>query len=82
MSDFRLFQSTGDPPAVAAGLAGISKGYLSMLERGQRRFERQGLLEDLTAALGCAVADLTDQPYLPVNRASTDALTCLLAISP
>jgi hypothetical protein len=25
---------------VAAGFAGISMGYLSMLERGQRRFER------------------------------------------
>ena len=52
---------------VAAGLAGISKGHLSMLERGQRRFERRGLLEDLAAALGCAVADLTGQPYLPVD---------------
>ncbi len=66
---------------VAAGLAGISKGYLSMLERGQRRFERRGLLEDLAAALGCAVADLTGQPYLPVDRASADALACLPAIS-
>ncbi len=43
----------------AAGLAGISKPYLSMLERGQRRFQRRGLLEDLAQALGCAVADLT-----------------------
>jgi len=66
---------------VAAGLAGISKGHLSMLERGQRRFERRGLLEDLAAALGCAVADLTGQPYLPVDRASADALACLRAIS-
>ncbi len=43
---------------VAAGLAGISKPYLSRLERGERAFERQGLLEDVAGALGCAVADL------------------------
>ncbi len=58
---------------VAAGLAGISKGYLSMLERGQRSFERRGLLEDLAGALGCAVADLTGQPYLPTDRESAQA---------
>jgi transcriptional regulator with XRE-family HTH domain len=44
---------------VAAGLAGISKGYLSLLEHGQRGFNRRGLLEDLADALGCSVADLT-----------------------
>jgi transcriptional regulator with XRE-family HTH domain len=30
---------------VMAGLAGIGKPYLSMLERGQRGFNRRGLLE-------------------------------------
>ena len=49
---------------VVAGLAGISKPYLSVLERGQRGFNRRGLLEDLAAALGCSVVDLTGQPYL------------------
>lgn len=58
---------------VAAGLAGISKGYLSLLERGHRRFERRGLLEDLAGALGCSVADLTGQPYLPPDRESAHA---------
>lgn len=53
---------------VAAGLAGISKGYLSLLERGHRRFERRGLLEDIAGGLGCSVADLTGQPYLPPDR--------------
>jgi len=65
----------------AAGLAGISKGHLSRLERGQRAFERRGLLENVAAALGCAVADLTGQPYLPPDRATADALACLPAIS-
>lgn len=55
---------------VAAGLAGISPPYLSMLERGQRGFNRRGLLEDLAEALGCSVADLTGQPYLPPDRES------------
>jgi hypothetical protein len=32
---------------VVAGLAGISKPYLSQLEHGQRGFNRRGLLEDL-----------------------------------
>lgn len=59
---------------VAAGLAGITKGYLSMLERGQRGFNRRGLVEDLAEALGCSVADLTGQPYLPPDRATADAM--------
>jgi transcriptional regulator with XRE-family HTH domain len=65
---------------VTAGLAGITKSYLSMLERGQRRLERRGLLEDLAAALGCSVIDLTGQPYLPADRPSADALGCLPGI--
>ncbi|MGH3925391.1 MAG: helix-turn-helix domain-containing protein [Pseudonocardiaceae bacterium] len=36
---------------VTAGLAGISKPYLSMLERGERGFNRRGLLEDLADAV-------------------------------
>ena len=65
----------------AAGLAGISKGYLSMLENGRRRFDRRGLLDDLAAALGCAVADLTGQPYLPPDRGSAEALATLPSIA-
>ncbi|WP_244989585.1 helix-turn-helix domain-containing protein [Saccharothrix coeruleofusca] len=65
----------------AAGLAGITKSYLSMLERGQRRFERRGLLEDIARALGCSVADLTGQPYLPGDRVAAEALTALPEIS-
>ena len=49
----------------AAGLAGMSRAYL----------------EDLAAALGCSVVDLTGQPYLPPDRDSADALATLPAIS-
>ncbi|HET9256830.1 MAG TPA: helix-turn-helix transcriptional regulator [Pseudonocardiaceae bacterium] len=66
---------------VAAGLAGICKQYLSMLELGQRGCNRRGLIEDIAAALGCSVADLTGQPYLPPDRASADALATLPAVS-
>jgi transcriptional regulator with XRE-family HTH domain len=62
---------------VVAGLAGISKGYLSRLETGQRQFERRGLLDDPAAALECSVVDLTGQPYLPPDRAIADALATL-----
>lgn len=65
----------------AAGLAGISKAYWSMLENGKRRFERRGLLEDLAGALGCAVSDLTGQPYLPGDKLSAEALSTLPPIS-
>jgi transcriptional regulator with XRE-family HTH domain len=65
---------------VAAGLAGITKGYLSMLENGQRGFNRRGLLEDLAAALGCSVVDLTGQPYLPPDRTSAETLAALPGI--
>jgi transcriptional regulator with XRE-family HTH domain len=66
---------------VAAGLAGVSKPYLSMLENGRRRFERRGLLENLARALGCSVTDLTGQPYLPGDRDSAEAIATLPAIS-
>ena len=58
---------------VAAGLAGIGKSYLSMLELGQRGFNRRGLIEDLADALACSVADLTGQPYLPADRTGAEA---------
>lgn len=66
---------------VVAGLAGISKPYLSQLETGRRRFERRSLVENLANALGCSVVDLTGQPYLPSDRASAEALATLPAIS-
>lgn len=59
---------------VVAGLAGFSKTYLSLLETGQRGFNRLGLIGDLAKALGCSVIDLTGEPYLPVDRDTADAV--------
>lgn len=66
---------------VAADRAGISKQYLSFLERGERSFTKRGLLEDLARAVGCAVTDLTGQPFLPADQASAEALATLPGIS-
>ena len=66
---------------VVGGLAGITGAYLSMLERGLRGFNRRGLVEDLAAALGCAVADLTGQPYLAPDRATAQGRAALPGIS-
>ena len=66
---------------VVAGLAGIKKQYLSMLELGQRGFNRRGLIEDLAEALGCSVADLTGQPYLAPDRRSAEVSAALADIS-
>ena len=65
---------------VVAGLAGISKSYLGMLEHGQRGFNRRGLIEDLAVALGCSVVDLTGQPYLPPDRESALAKVVIAQI--
>jgi len=67
--------------AVAAGLAGMSKQYLSQLERGERGFNRRGLLDDLAEAIGCSVADLTGQPYHLPDRQSADVAAAVAGIS-
>jgi transcriptional regulator with XRE-family HTH domain len=51
---------------VVAGLAGITKGYLSMLERGRRGFNRRSLLEDL-ARRTRLLRGRPDGPALPAD---------------
>lgn len=65
---------------VVAGLAGMSEHELSMLESGERRFGGRGQIEDLASAIGCPITVLTGQPYLPVDRASADALAVVPGI--
>lgn len=64
-----------------ADLTGISKSYLSMLESGQRSFERRGLIEDLARALGCAIADLTGDQQQYVDRRVQAARTAIPALN-
>jgi transcriptional regulator with XRE-family HTH domain len=61
----------------AAGLAGISKGYLSKLENGKASFTRRGLVEDLAAALGCSPIDLTGLPAVAPDRRSMAAASAI-----
>lgn len=61
----------------AAGLAGISKGYLSKLETGKASFTRRGLVEDLAAALGCSPIDLTGLPSVAPDRRSIAAASAI-----
>jgi DNA-binding XRE family transcriptional regulator len=57
----------------AAGLAGISKPYLSRLERGDRSVDSRSLLLRIAGALEVSVTDLTGQPYVPRDREHADA---------
>ncbi|MGH3914616.1 MAG: helix-turn-helix domain-containing protein [Pseudonocardiaceae bacterium] len=49
----------------AADLAGISEGYLSRIERGERPVNRRSLLEAIAAALWVAPAELAEQAFPP-----------------
>ena len=74
----RVFrQQLGMSRPAVAGLAGLSESHLSMLEGGQRRFDRWSLIDRVAEALGCSVLDLTGEPYVPADRASAEALTAI-----
>jgi transcriptional regulator with XRE-family HTH domain len=59
--------------AVTAGLAGITKSYLSMIERGDRTVTKPALLEGLARALRVSPAELTGGPFAPVDSADNEA---------
>lgn len=51
-----------------ADLAGISAGWLSRVERGERSLERRGHIEALAAALNISGTELLGQPYAHSDR--------------
>jgi transcriptional regulator with XRE-family HTH domain len=55
-----------------AELAGITEGYLSRIERGERIVGRRSLLESIAAALRVAPSELTEQAFPP---AAADPVT-------
>ena len=77
----RIRRRRGLSLSTAAGLAGISPSYLSMLESGQRRFDRRSLINNVAEALGCSVLDLTAEPYGPSDRIAAEAISTIPAIS-
>lgn len=50
-----------------ADLAGVSQAYVSMLERGTRAVDKRSTVVALAGALRVSVAELTGQPYPPVD---------------
>jgi transcriptional regulator with XRE-family HTH domain len=77
----RIRQRRGLTLDVVAGLAGISKGHLSMLETGQRAWIRRGVVEDVAAALSCSVADLTEQSSIVPDQQSAIARAAIAALN-
>lgn len=73
----RIRRRRGLSLQVVAELAGTDKGNLSKIERGKRRITQRKTLEDLASALGCAVSDLTGEPYDPPDRSTAEALAVL-----
>jgi transcriptional regulator with XRE-family HTH domain len=59
--------------AVVAGLAGISKSYLSMLELGQRALDRRSVIVALANALEVAPSELTALPVPAPGNGDTDS---------
>lgn len=58
---------------VVAGLAGISEGYLSKLERGTRPVDRRSLIVALANALDIAPSELTKLPVPAPGNGNTDS---------
>ncbi|OEV09313.1 helix-turn-helix domain-containing protein [Streptomyces nanshensis] len=50
-----------------AGVAGVSVGYLSMVENGQRLLDRSSFITAFAEALQIAPSELTGQPFAPVD---------------
>lgn len=53
---------------VCADLAGISAGWLSRVERGERSLERRSHIEALAGALQVSASELLGQPYQTSDR--------------
>jgi transcriptional regulator with XRE-family HTH domain len=59
--------------AVVAGLAGISTGHLSRIERGERALDRRSLIVALANALQVTPSELTTLPMPAAGNGAVDA---------
>lgn len=64
----RLRRSRGLSLDVVAGRAGLSKGFISRAERGERSIDRRSHLDALSRALECSIADILGQPFPSIGR--------------
>ncbi|MGH3793737.1 MAG: helix-turn-helix domain-containing protein [Pseudonocardiaceae bacterium] len=65
---------------VIAELAGISEGYLSRIERGERPVDRRSTLEAIAAALEVAPGELTDAHELVSAEGMGEVHTAVVAL--
>ncbi|WP_084628213.1 helix-turn-helix domain-containing protein [Amycolatopsis nigrescens] len=82
----QIRKARGKSLAVVAGLAGISPGYLSMLESGKRALDRRSLIVRLANALEVAPTELTGEMItavggLPQDAALAEVRRALMAVS-
>ncbi|WP_329131157.1 helix-turn-helix domain-containing protein [Streptomyces sp. NBC_01476] len=56
-----------------AGLSGLSIGFLSMVENGQRNLDRTGYITALATALRIAPTELTGQPFASTGLTTASA---------
>ncbi|MGO1056702.1 helix-turn-helix domain-containing protein [Crossiella sp. CA198] len=63
-----------------AELSGISAGYLSRLERGERAVTKRAVLEALAATLRVSPTDLTEQPYPSSDPVTAEAQAALAEV--
>jgi len=63
-----------------AELAGLSAGFLSMVENGQRRLSRTEHINALAQALFIAPSELTGQPYAPSDPSTAGAHEAIPAL--
>ncbi|MBL1075475.1 helix-turn-helix transcriptional regulator [Nocardia sp. 2] len=65
---------------VAAGLAGISFGYLGRLERGEQALTNRRTLESLAQALRVAPSEFTGRPWETPDGPGTEAYAGVVAV--
>jgi transcriptional regulator with XRE-family HTH domain len=65
---------------VVAGLSGMSAGYLSRIERGERPVTKRATLEALAQALRVSPTELTGKPYTPVDPVGSEVHAAIVAI--
>ena len=63
-----------------AGMAGVSVGYLSMVENGHRLLDRSSLITAFAEALQIAPSELTGQPFAPVDPHASAAHEAIPAL--
>lgn len=64
----RIRKGQGISLDVLAGTSGLSKSFLSRVERGERTLDRRSHLNALAKALQCSLGDLVGQPFPAVGR--------------